>query len=99
MRYINRLIERSYPQGLLDLRLSGLRLSPSLLSEFVNNLSQNTSLIKLKLSEVNLGSCTNFDTFLNYVKNDQLRVLDLSWSGINGKKLCKLWFYLGEYVQ
>ena len=94
-----RLLESQYPQALLDLRLSTLRIAPRHLSLLVTAISQSVSLRALKLSEINLGQCKNFDHLLDFIKSDQLRSLDLSWASLTNQKLVGLWKCFGLHVQ
>lgn len=77
---LQKILNKTYPNHLIDLRLSKLRLSTTLLNMLLNSLAINSSLTKLKLSQLNLGTCRNFKPFLDLIKNDCITSLDLSWS-------------------
>ena len=82
--FFNSLINTTYYNSVTTLRLSNLKISESGIMQMLEPISRNTTLTKLRLSNINLGTKRKSDYLIKFLfDNNTIMELDLSWTCLN----------------
>ena len=94
---LSSILKVRYPHNLQELRLSNLKLSPTCLTKLFESLKDNALLQKIKLTRINIEKSSHFPLLLNFIQtNYNLIDLDLSWAGLDPRKITMLWKILAS---